>query len=169
MKWVALCLVAVASAGGAQTSAGAEEPDWSGRWEGELQNFPARTGAPQVRIVREVGAWPKREGECAAFRTIYSEDGAEKGRKDYRLCRGAAADQFVVDEGGGVELKARLLGGKLVSTFKYGSVLLTAITAVENGVMIEEIYTGADEPAGDAVVTLQTRGLQRLTFRKVAE
>ncbi|MFO6445929.1 hypothetical protein ACLBKU_02170 [Erythrobacter sp. NE805] len=169
LRRASLCLVAVASVGGAQTPSVPEGPDWSGSWRGELQNFPARPGAPRVEVRREVGAWPKGEGECSVFRTIYIEDGVEKGRKDYRLCRGATDNEFVVDEGGGVELKARLLGGKLVSTFKYGSILLVGVTQVEGDKMVEEIYSGPDEPAGEAVVSLQTRNLQRLTFRKVSE
>lgn len=169
LRCASLCLVAVASFGAAQTQPVPDEPDWSGSWKGELQNFPARLGAPRVEVQREVGAWPKQEGACATFRTIYLEDGVEKGRKDYRLCRGASPDEFVVDEGGGVELKARLLGGKLVSTFKYGSILLVSVAHVEGDMMVEEIYSGPDEPAAEAVVSLQTRNLQRLTFRRVSE
>jgi len=163
------CLVACAvmASSGTPLAAGTGKDNWTGAWEGELQNFPNRPGAPAVKIRREVGTWPKREGECAAFRTIYSEGSVEKGRKDYKLCRSAAPDQYVVDEGGGVELKARMFDSKLVSVFKYGPTLLIAVTQVRGKEMTEEIFTAADQPAGEAVVTLETRSLQRLKFRKV--
>lgn len=164
-----LCLVACAKVFGIGTPLAADTglDSWTGAWEGELQNFPNRPGAPAVKIRREIGGWPEREGECADFRTIYSEAGVEKGRKDYKLCRRADPDQYIVDEGGGVELKARMLNDNLVSTFKYGSTLLIAITQVRGKEMTEEIFTAVDQPAGEAVVTLQTRSLQRLIFRRV--
>jgi len=150
-----------------QVTADAGQSSWTGVWEGELQNFPIRPAAPIIKVRREIGAWPKTEGECADFRTTYIEGGVEKGRKDYKLCRGAGPGEYIVDEGNGVVLKAIMLDDRLVSTFKYGSIILTAITQVRGKEMSEQIYTAADLPAGEAVVTLQTRGLQRLTFRRV--
>jgi hypothetical protein len=152
---------------GMPVAADAGQNGWTGAWEGELQNFPIRPGAPVIKIRREVGTWPKKEGECTNFRTTYTEAVVEKGRKDYKLCRGAGPDEFIVDEGNGVELKAIMLDDSLVSTFKYGSIILTVITRVRGKEMSEQIYTAADLPATEAVVTLKTRGLQRLTFRRV--
>lgn len=154
---------------GAPLAADAGQNGWTGAWEGELQNFPIRPGAPVIKIRREVGSWPAKVGECADLRTIYSENGVEKGRKDYRLCLGATPDQFIVDEGNGVELKARLLDGKLVTTFKYGATILIAITRVQGEQMTEEIYSSADQPASDSIVTMPTRNLQLLTFHRVKE
>ncbi|WP_430446740.1 hypothetical protein [Sphingorhabdus contaminans] len=163
--WLAACAAAVGIV--TPSTAATGQKSWTGIWEGNLQNFPVRAAAPVVSVRREIGAWPQKDGECAAFRTIYSEGGVEKGRKDYKLCRTADANDYVVDEGGGVTLKARMLDDTLVSTFKYGSILLVSVIRVRGKEMTEEIFTAADQPANDAVVTMDTRSMQRLTLRRV--
>ncbi len=89
-------------------------PDWSGTWQGTLVNLPARAGANPVDVALEIGAFPAKDGACSAWRTTYKENGAVRQVKDYRLCRGAGAEDLYVDEGG-LKLTARLLGEVLVS------------------------------------------------------
>ena len=141
-------------------------PDWSGTWYGRLDNFPQRPNVPEITVRREIGAWPQKGGDCAEFKTFYFEKDVEKGRKEYRLCRRSGDHDYSIDEGGGVELDARLLDQSLVSTFKYGSILLISVLRVRGKIMEEEIYTAADQPATAAVLSLNTRSLQRLTLRK---
>jgi hypothetical protein len=149
---------------GAQVTAA---PRFAGRWRGVLENFPARAGAPRVEVEREIGAWPSADSTCGTFKTIYREGGVVRGEKSYRLCRGMGPDDLVVDEGDGVRLAARLLGGTLVSPFKYDSTVLVSTMWLRGDELVEEILTVADKPAGQGVVVLGARGIQRLTFRRV--
>jgi hypothetical protein len=43
---------------------------------------------------------------------------------------------------------------------------LISVLRVRGKIMEEEIYTAADQPATAAVLSLNTRSLQRLTLRK---
>jgi hypothetical protein len=148
------------------TPASAEAPRWQGLWEGKLENFPVRADAPNISVRREIGPWPEKRGACAALRTIYFEDGAEKGNKNYRLCRRPDSDALYVDEGGGVELSSRLLDDRLISTFKYGTTLLVSVIRVSGDMMEEDIYTARDQPATEGVLPLETRSLQRLILKR---
>jgi hypothetical protein len=146
-------------------------PDWSGRWEGRLVNYPGRPDAPDVRIVRDIGHWPTVDNSCTPFRTAYREAGVEKGVKDYKLCRGTGAaslyiDEGTVPEGVDVRLPATLFGDTLVSAFKYRDLLLVVSTRVVGGVMTEDIVTAKDVPPGDGVTQLHTRSMQRLELRR---
>jgi len=149
-------------------------PDWSGHWQGTLENVPARPGMPVVTVERDIGAWPVRDGDCTLFRTRYLENGVAKGSKDYRLCRGATANDLYVDEGDvaegkSIRLPAKLLGNVLVSPFKYGRLLLIDLTRVDGDSMIEEIYTADDAAAVEGgVVGLNARGIQRLTLKRTS-
>jgi hypothetical protein len=142
-------------------------PRFEGRWRGVLENFPERAGARRVEVEREIGAWPAADSSCSTFKTVYREGGVVRGEKNYRLCRGKGPDDLVVDEGDGVRLAARLLGGTLVSPFKYDSTLLVSSVTLRGDTMVEEILTVPDLPAGQGVVVLRPRGIQRLTFRRV--
>ncbi|UNU44609.1 hypothetical protein EAO27_19255 [Sphingopyxis sp. YF1] len=146
-------------------------PDWSGHWEGTLINFPERGGAPPITISRDIGPWPTQDATCTPFVTTYREAGVVKGVKDYKLCRGTGADDLYIDEGAvpegpDVRLPARLFGDTLVSIFKYRDLLLLVSTQTAGGIMTEDIVTAKDVPAGDAVVQLNGRSLQRLELRR---
>lgn len=150
----------------ASTSAMSQTTAWAGTWEGRLVNYPERSGAPVVDVTRELGEVPMVPGTCTPFKTTYREGGAVKGVKDYRLCRGGA-DSLWVDEGDGVRLPSRIIGGVLISPFKAGKTLLIAQMRLRGDVLEEEILTVADAPATDGVVGLGARGIQRLEFRRV--
>ena len=141
-------------------------PSWTGKWHGTLTNVPARPNAAKIEVVREIGVWPQKDGDCTEFRTIYSEAGVEKGRKDYRLCRRGGAGDLVVDEGGGLELSSRLLGDTLVSIFRYDEIVLFVTTRVRGGVMEEEIYSATEKPAAKGVTVFPVRSVQRLVFTR---
>lgn len=140
-----------------------------GVWTGRLVNLPARPDAPVIEVTREVGPMPAREGECATFRTTYREAGVVKGVKDYRLCRGADPDQADTDEGGGLVLRGRWLGDVLVTPFKVGNILLVTTLRLDGDRMVEEIVTADDQPAGEGVVTMRPRSIQRLELTRRAQ
>jgi hypothetical protein len=139
-------------------------PNWAGTWRGELVNFPARPGAARVEVERELGPVPTVAGACSVFKTTYREGGVVKGIKDYRLCLGTDPDSLYVDEGDGVRLAARLIGGVLVSPFRVGNLLLVAQMRLVGDTLEEEILTVADQPAVPGVQSLTARNIQRLTF-----
>jgi hypothetical protein len=154
-------------------SAAAQEPSdpgaWRGTWRGTLTNLPARPDAPTVEVTREIGAFPTADSSCTPLRTTYREAGVVRGVKDYRLCRRRGADDWYVDEGGGLTLAARWLGDVLVSTFKYDSLLLISTLRRRGDVLEEEIITADDRPAQPGPLSLKTRGLQRLRLERVVE
>ena len=140
--------------------------DWAGRWEGELVNYPRRESASPVPLVREIGELPRANGDCSTFKTTYSPPGQKVVVKDYRLCRGPGATEYYIDEGQGLRLKAQILGDTLLSTFKYQSILLISIMRLRGDTLEEDIYTATDQPATNGVLSLDTRSLQRLQFRR---
>lgn len=159
---VAFLLVAVL----AQANPDAEGLSWQGTWRGELRNYPARPGAKVVEVQMDLGAWPESAGACTPWKTTYREEGQVKGVKDYKLCRGAGAGEYYVDEGNGIQLPARLLDGALVSQFKYGKTLLSTVLELRDGVLEERIFTANDTAASEGVVTMPVRSLQKLTLRR---
>lgn len=144
----------------------AQTPDWAGTWKGSLENHPAREGAKAVEVVMELGEFPVVDGACAVIRNRYFEGGVEKQVKDYKLCRGKGAEDLFVDEGGGLQLKARWMGGVLVTPFKYGKTLLVSTMRLWGEVLEEEILTVEDQAAVEGPLALRARGLQRLTLRR---
>ena len=141
-------------------------PDWSGTWQGTLVNLPARAGANPVDVALEIGAFPAKDGACSAWRTTYKENGAVRQVKDYRLCRGAGAEDLYVDEGG-LKLTARLLGEVLVSPFKYDNVLLVSTTRLRGDTLEQEILTVDDRPAVKGPLPLVPRSVQRIVLRRL--
>lgn len=162
LRWL-LAAHAIPAALSAQSPAAAA---WSGTWRGELTNVPARANAPRVEVTRVIGPMPTADSSCTAFRTTYREQGVVRGEKAYQLCRGAGADDWYVDEGGGLRLPAHWLGDALVSPFKYDSLLLISTVRLRDGVLEEEIVTINDRPAISGVQPLRARGMQRLVFRR---
>ena len=139
---------------------------WEGKWTGKLTNVPAKPDAPQVEVTREIGAFPIAENTCATWKTTYSEAGAVKQVKDYKLCRGTGSADLYIDEGNGVKLPARLLGDALVTPFKYDNVLLVSTIRLRGEVLEEEILTVDDKPAITGVQPMQAKNLQRIELRR---
>lgn len=144
---------------------GAQAADFSGTWTGRLTNLPARPGAPVIDVTREIGPLPAANG-CTPWKTTYREGGQVRQVKDYRLCR--EGDAWFVDEGDGVRLTARFLDDVLMSSFKYGNLILVVRTEVRGGVMEEDIMTVDDQPATAGIVSLAPRSVQRLRLTKQA-
>jgi hypothetical protein len=116
----------------------------------------------------EFGPMPAKDGDCAVWRTSYIEGEKVLQTKNYKLCRGAGEDWFV-DEGNGVKLAARWLGGVLVSPFRYDKLLLLISSVRLKGPdeLEEEILTVEDQPNEKGVLPLKARGIQRLSLKRV--
>lgn len=141
-------------------------PSFTGTWKGTLINLPLKPEVPRVDVTMEIGPMPEVDHACTPWKTTYSQAGVVKQVKDYQLCRGAGANDLVIDEGDGVKLTARWVGDVLVSPFKYGNLLLMTETRVRGDVLEEEILTVDDRPATEGIVPLTPRSLQRLTLRR---
>lgn len=144
-------------------AAPAQTPAFTGTWTGRLTNLPERPNAPIVEVTREIGPVPDAGG-CTPWKTTYREGGQVRQVKDYRLCREGAG--WVIDEGDGLRLGARLLGDILVSSFKYGALLLVIRTEIRGDTMEEDIITSDDQPATAGIVSLTPRSVQRLRFTR---
>ncbi len=142
---------------------------WEGKWKGTLKNLPAKPDASQVEVTREIGAFPMTDNTCAMWKTTYTEGGAVKQVKDYKLCRGTGADDLFIDEGNGTKLTARWIGDALVSPFKSGNLLLISTIRLRGEVLEEEILTVDDKPAATGVLPMNAKGIQRLELRRVME
>lgn len=142
-------------------------PNFSGVWRGTLVNEPRRANAPVVDVTLEMGPMPVSDNTCTTWKTTYSEAGAVRQVKDYKLCRGAGADDWYVDEGDGVKLTARWLGDVLVSPFRVDNLLLVVHTRLTGDMLVEEIITVDDQPKASGVQPLRPRSIQRLTLSRV--
>jgi len=153
-----------ASSARAQTTV----PNLTGTWVGTLVNEPAKAGAPTIDVTIEIGPMLTADNTCSPWKTTYREKGDIRQVKDYKLCRGAGPDDLTTDEGGGVKLTARWIGGVLVQPFKYDSLLLVVQTRLRGDILEEEIFTIDDLPAvPNGVQPLKPRSIQRLTLRRV--
>ena len=142
---------------------------WEGKWSGKLTNLPVKPDAPLIEVTREIGAFPIADNTCSTWKTTYSEAGAVKQVKDYKLCRGTGSGDLYIDEGNGTKLPARVIGDALISPFKYDNILLISTMRMRGEVLEEEILTVDDKPATTGVQPMQAKGIQRLDFRRVTE
>ena len=142
---------------------------WEGKWSGKLTNLPVKPDAPLIEVTREIGAFPIADITCSTWKTTYSEAGAVKQVKDYKLCRGTGSGDLYIDEGNGTKLPARVIGDALISPFKYDNILLISTMRMRGEVLEEEILTVDDKPATTGVQPMQAKGIQRLDFRRVTE
>ena len=141
---------------------------WEGKWTGKLVNVPAKPSAVQVDVEMEIGAFPTANNSCAPWRTTYSEAGAAKSVKDYKICRGTGPDDIYIDEGG-LKLTARVIGDALVAPFKSDNILLVSTMRLRGEVLEEEILTVDDKPAIMGVQPMQAKGIQRIELRRQAD
>lgn len=139
---------------------------WEGKWTGKLTNIPAVSGAAPVDVTMEIGSFPTADNTCGQWKTTYSESGAVKSVKDYKICRGIGNDDLYIDEGG-VRLTARVIGDSLIVPFKSGNVLLVSTTRSRGETLEQEILTVDDKPATSGVQPMQAKGVQKIELRRV--
>jgi hypothetical protein len=96
---------------------------WHGTWAGTMVvtgPTDKRTEVPVVLLIE-----PVKGSNAVTWKTTY--DGSPKVVKDYKLVPAEGErGRFVVDEGNGIELAARLVDGVMYSTFEVGGAVLTA-------------------------------------------
>ena len=141
-------------------------PNWNGTWRGSLTDFPSRSG-PIVDVMLELGPYPTTDNTCTMWRNTYSEDRKVRQVKDYRLCRGHGADDLYIDEGYGVRLAARWIGGVLVTPFKYDDLILVSSMRLRGDILEEEILMIDDKSAIKGLLPLDARAIQRIEVKRV--
>ncbi len=139
---------------------------WTGTWRGPLANLPLNAKSRTVETTLEVGAMPE-EGECTPWRSTFVTPGKGTVVKDHKLCREEGYEHYRFELEDGMKLKARFVGGVLAVPHKYKTVVLIQMIRLRGDTLEQEILTAADRPATDGPVTLETMGLQRITFQRV--
>lgn len=140
---------------------------WSGTWRGPLANLPLNAKSRAVETTLEIGAMPK-EGECTTWRSTFTTPGKDPVVKAFKLCREEGYEHYRFELDDGYKLKARFVGGVLSVPHKYRSVVLIQMIRLRGDTLEQEILTAADRPEAEAgPQSLETMGLQRITFQRV--
>jgi hypothetical protein len=160
-----LCIV-IGGIAVSSTPARAEQAAPDSVWTGTLQMAPAGPRSDPVNVRVVLGPLPQRAGECATWHTTYERRGDPAVVKPYRLCRSAAPEAYVIDEGNGIQLAARRVDNTLFSTYRIGTtVFVTQLRWI--GERIEQELS-VFEPAADtgAVVSLVLTSRQYVVLRR---
>lgn len=136
-----------------------------GTWKGAMYMYKHGTikDSVQVRLTvakhTDANAWSWKTEYLSAQRPAV---------KDYVLrLKDAAKNQYVTDEGGGVELTDYLVGNKLYSVFETGGFLLTSSYELIGERLIFEVTSGKKETSTHPeITTYATDNLQRVVFKR---
>lgn len=162
MTLLALAAVLLAPA----ADAPALPADWHGTWTGTMVVTGPTDKTTEVPVVMVIE--PVKDSKAVTWKTTYK--GEKEVVKGYKLVQdGDKPGRFVVDEGNGIELSARLVGGVLYSTFEVGGAVLTARYELRDKVLRFEITSArpAKVKTGDGKVqdypvdVVQTAELKR--------
>lgn len=96
--------------------------EWHGEWTGEMVVYGPEGKTSKVPLTLTIQPRQGREGW--SWKAVYGS--AKPIIKDYQLLAGDRPGRFVIDEGAGLLLPARLDAGVLISTFAVGESVLTA-------------------------------------------
>jgi hypothetical protein len=144
-------------------------PAWHGEWSGALQTFPESSETASIDVALTIGPGDDPFHGCLDRHMRYSRDGQLLQEKSYRICQ--REDGLVIDEGGGVELAARVFEDRLmVSQFSVQGRYFTSREAVEDDTLtIEIVFTGPQDETGGDLVSFPTAGLQRIVLQRAPD
>jgi hypothetical protein len=162
MRTLLLCL---ALAGACTASGQPAFPDRClGVWEGTMYIYGKGVLRDSVRVRRTI-----RRIDTASWtwRTDYLSD-RMPATKDYVLRRrDASGTEFVVDEGGGVEIPMYRTGDRLYSVFETSGILLTAAEELTPAGLLFEVVSARRSGKPDAPVgTFQVGAVQRVLLQR---
>lgn len=126
--------------------------DWHGTWAGQMVSTGRDGKAAKVAITLKVE--PIKGTRGVTWVVTYGE-GAKALVKDYKLLPdGDKPGRFRLDEGGGVALNTRLVGGVLYSHFETAGAVLTGRYELRDGALRFEVTSArpAAEKGGKAKV-----------------
>lgn len=143
---LALAGVAACASPAEPTRAAADFPrSWYGSWEGTAQGWGPAGPRETFRMRYEFG--PTDVPGRHQWRIVYGE-GERLDVRDYQLVeQDPGAGSFAVDEGGGMLLEARYLGGVLYTRFDIGGTRLLVRDELVDGAIQVEFVTGPAAPA----------------------
>jgi hypothetical protein len=131
-----------------------------GVWEGTMHIYSKGVLRDSVRVRRTIR---RIDSTHWTWRTDYLSE-KMPATKDYVLRRiDRAGTEFVVDEGGGVEIPGYLTGNRLYSIFETSGFLLTASEELTSGGLLFEVVSARRSGKPDAPVgTFQVGAVQRV-------
>jgi len=154
-----LCLMMVLSF--LTTEAQDQFPDRClGVWEGTMYIYSKGVLRDSVRVRRTIR---RIDSVSWTWRTEYLSE-KMPATKDYVLRRrDASSNEFVVDEGGGVEIPGYLTGNRLYSIFETSGFLLTAAEELTpEGLLFEVVSARRSGKPDTPVGTFQVGAVQRV-------
>jgi hypothetical protein len=131
-----------------------------GVWEGTMYIYSKGVLRDSVRVRRTIR---RIDSVSWTWRTEYLSE-KMPATKDYVLRRcDASSNEFVVDEGGGVEIPGYLTGNRLYSVFETSGFLLTAAEELTPEGLLFEVVSARRSGKPDAPVgTFQVGAVQRV-------
>lgn len=131
-----------------------------GVWEGTMHIYSKGVLRDSVRVRRTIR---RIDSASWTWRTDYLSE-KMPATKDYVLRRrDASSNEFVVDEGGGVEIPGYLTGNRLYSVFETAGFLLTAAEELTPEGLLFEVVSARRSGKPDAPVgTFQVGAVQRV-------
>lgn len=155
-------LLILAFSGWAQTSF----PDrCSGAWEGWMHIYSKGVLRDSVRVRHVVNPI---DSSSWTWRTEYLSDKLPMV-KDYVLrALGKAGIEYVIDEGGGIEIPMHLVGNRLYGIFETQGILLTASDELTPEGLILEVVSARRVSQSDSLVNnFQVNAVQRALLKKM--
>jgi hypothetical protein len=133
-----------------------------GVWEGTMYIHAKGVLRDSVRVRRTIR---RLDSASWTWRTDYLSE-KMPATKDYVLRRrDSSSNEFVVDEGGGVEIPGYLTGQRLYSVFETAGFLLTAAEELTPEGLLFEVVSARRSGKPDAPVgTFQVGSVQRVLF-----
>ena len=131
-----------------------------GVWEGTMHIYSKGVLRDSVRVRRTIR---RIDSTHWTWRTDYLSE-KMPATKDYVLRRiDRAGTEFVVDEGGGIEIPTYLSGNRLYSVFETAGFLLTASEELTSGGLLFEVVSARRSGKPDPPVgTFQVGAVQRV-------
>lgn len=147
---------------------------FEGEWEGSMVNLGADRSSDPLPVTMTIRL---QDDGSYEWTTIYNRD-VERGKRAYRLIPVEdSASDFLLDEQNGIVLRARLLGGDLVSTFQVADrTLMSRYHLVHADSLIHEVIfwsnsdketttgSGVGGENGQPVDSFHVDGIQRSVF-----
>lgn len=146
--------------------------DWHGTWAGPLVMTAADGRTTEVAM--ELTIEPLKGEAGHRWRIVYGGD--KKQVRDYKLLTVAGKPgRFVIDEGNGIRLDARLVGAVLYSQFEVQGNRLAARYELTGGAVRYEIASGSKstptggKDGGPVVTVFPVDSVQVATLKKTAK